>query len=108
MNDKTGYIGVNKLDDGSFFVEIVYNYAKMEFYVNEEQMPLVMANSLIIINSIEYNDTLIKLEYDALTSNGSELTYELDKPVDSESMFSQYLQEYVAEEDVEIALPDAE
>ena len=49
-----------------------------------------------------------KLEYDDLTSNGSELTYELDKPVDSESMFSQYLQEYVAEEDVEIALPDAE
>mgnify|MGYP003295688649 CR=1 FL=1 len=107
-NDKEGYIGISKTVDDNYFVEIVYNYSKIEFYVNETDMPVVMANSLIIINSIEYNDTLIKLEYDALTSNGSELTYELDKPVDSESMFSQYLQEYVAEEDVEIALPDAE
>ena len=32
FNNKTGYIGINKLDDGNFFVTIIYNYSKIEFY----------------------------------------------------------------------------
>lgn len=108
LNNKIGYVGVNKLDDGSFFVEIVYNYSKMEFYTTEEDLPIVMANSLIIINSIKYNDSLIKMEFDEMNSDGREVIYELDKPEDSESTFDQFLQEYVEEEKTEIALPDAE
>ena len=38
LNDKTGDIGINKLDDGSFFATIVYNYAKMEFYTTYENI----------------------------------------------------------------------
>ena len=108
LNGKTGYIGINKLDDNSFFVQIVYNYSKIEFYSNYEDMPIVISNSLIMLNSIKYNDTLIKNELDDTTSDGREVKYELDKPVDSESMFSQYLQEYVEPEETEIVLPDGE
>lgn len=108
LNNKTGYIGVNKLDNGSFFVEIVYNYSKIEFITNEEDLPVVMANSLIIIKSIKYNDNLIKMELDDTSGDGREVTYELDKPEDSESTFSQFLQEYVEEEKTEVVLPDAE
>lgn len=108
FNGKEGYIGVNKLDDGSFFVEIVYNYAKIEFYTNEYDMSFVISNSLILINSIKYNDNMIKITLDNTNSDGREVTYELDKPDDSKSTFSQYLQEYVEEEKVEVVLPDLE
>ena len=108
LNNKTGYIGVNKLDDGLFFVSIIYNYSKIEFYVNSEDLPFVMANSLIIINSIKYNDNLIKMELEETTGDGREVKYELDKPEDSKSTFSQYLQEYVEFEKEEVILPDEE
>ena len=108
LNGKTGYIGINKLDDNSFFVQIVYNYSKIEFYSNYEDMPIIVSNSLIMLNSIKYNDNLIKDELDDTTSDGREVKYELDKPVDSESMFSQYLQEYVEPEETEVVLPDGE
>jgi len=108
LNNKTGYIGINKLDDGSFFVEIVYNYSKIEFYACEEDLPMIISNSLIIVNSIKYNDTLIKIKLDNNSNDGREVKYELDKPKDSESTFNQYLQEYVEPENNEVVLPDGE
>lgn len=108
LNNKTGYIGINKLDDGNFFVEIVYNYSKIEFYANEEDLQVILANSLIIIKSVRYNDNLIKIELDKTANEGREIKYELDKPEDSESTFSQYLQEYVEPDEEEVVLPDVE
>lgn len=107
-NNKVGYVGINKLDDGCFFVEIVYNYAKIEFYSDEDKMPFILANSLIIVNSVKYNDNLIKNELDSSTNDGREVAYELDKPDGSESTFSQYLQEFVENVESEVVLPDAE
>ncbi|MBQ2872789.1 MAG: membrane lipoprotein lipid attachment site-containing protein [Bacilli bacterium] len=108
LNNKTGYVGVSKLDDGSFFVNIVYNYSKIEFYTNEENLPFIISNSLIIINSIKFNDNLIKIELEKITSDNREVKYELDKPDDSKSTFNQYLQEFVDEEESEVLLPDIE
>lgn len=108
LNNKLGYIGISKLEDGSFFVEIVYNYSKIEFYTNEENMPVIISNCLIIINSIKYNDVLIELELDGLVNSGMEIKYELDKPKDSISTFDQYLQEYIDDTEEEIVLPDVD
>ena len=108
LNDKTGYVGINKVDDGSYFVEIVYNYSKMEFYSSEENLPFIISNSLMIINSIKFNDNLIKIELEKITNDNREIKYELDKPDDSKSTFNQYLQEYVEEEESEVILPDME
>lgn len=106
LNDKTGYIGINRLDDGTFFGVIVYNYSKSEFYASQEDLPVIVANSLIIQNSIKFNDELIKISLLSSNTDGREIRYELDKPKDSESTFSKYLQEYVAEEDNDVELPD--
>lgn len=108
LNGKTGYIGINKLDDGSFFVLIVYNYSKIEFYASEEDLPIITSSSLMILNSIKYNDNLIKMELDNNTGDNREVKYELDKPKDSESTFSQYLQEVDEGEETEVDLPDSE
>lgn len=108
LNNKSGYIGIKKIDDDSYFGEIVYNYSKIEFYSNYYDMPFVISNSLMILNSIKYNDNLIKLELDIASNDGREVKYELDKPDDSGSTFSQVLQEYVEPEETDVVLPDSE
>ncbi len=106
MNGKTGYIGVNKVEDDLYFCETVYNYSKIEFYSNSEDLPYILANTLMMQKSIKYNDNLISMELDSNDSDGRELKYELDSPKDSESTFSDYLQEYVPEEEPEVTLPE--
>lgn len=106
LDGKTGYIGINKIEEDLYFVEIVYNYSKMEFYSDLDELPIILANALIMQKSIKYNDSLISMELESNVSDGRELKYELDSPKDSESTFSDYLQEYVAEEKPEVELPD--
>lgn len=108
LNNKSGYIGIKKIDDDTYFGEIVYNYSKIEFYCSYNDMPLVISNSLMILNSIKYNDNLIELELDVDVNDGREVKYELDKPEDSGSTFSQVLQEYVEPEETDVVLPDSE
>lgn len=106
LNDKTGYIGIDKVLDDMYLVEIVYNYSKVEFYSDLNDLPFILANSLIVQRSIKYNDNLISLELGNSTNDGREFKYELDGPKDSQSTFSDYLQEYVPDEVEDVELPD--
>ena len=106
LDGKTGYIGINKIEDNLCFCEIVYNYSKIEFYADMEDLPVMMAYALIMQKSIKFNDNLISVELESGVSDGKEIKYELDSPKDSESTFSDFLQEYVPEEEPEVELPD--
>ena len=106
LDGKTGYIGINKVEDDLYFCEIVYNYSKTEFYADNDDLPFVLANTLIMQKSIKYNDNLISMELESNVSDGREVKYELDSPKDSKSTFSDTLQEYVPEEKTEIVLPE--
>ena len=102
---KEGYIGIDK-KNSDYFVKIVYNYSKVEFYVDEYNLNNVIANSLVILNNINYNDDLIEKILSYSSDLSGEVTYELDKPNDNESTFLKYLEEYTSEE--EDILPDGE
>ena len=106
LNNKTGYIGINKVEDDLYFCEIVYNYSKSEFYSDLRDLPDILANVLIIQKSIKYNDSLIAMKLNDTAYEGREVKYQLDSPKDSESTFSDYLQEYVPDEVEEVELPD--
>lgn len=106
LNGKTGYIGINKIEDDLYFCETIYNYSKIEFYADMNDLPYILANTLMMQKSIKYNDNLISMELDSDVSDGREVKYELDSPKDSESTFSDYLQEYVPDEEPEVALPE--
>ena len=106
LNGKTGYVGINKVEDDLYYCEIIYNYSKTEFYSNMDDLPYILANTLIMQKSIKYNDNLISMELDSNVSDGRELKYELDSPKDSESTFADYLQEYVPDDDTEVTLPE--
>ena len=77
----------------------------MEFYAELDELSLIVANSLIIQKSIKYNDSLISLELENRASDGVEVTYELDSPKDSKSVFSDYLQD-VVEDETDDELPE--
>ena len=59
INGKIGSIEINKKDD-KYFIEMVYNYAKIEGYVQEKNLGIAVANSLYILNSISYNDQILE------------------------------------------------
>lgn len=101
--EKMGYVLVKKNTD-DYYLKIVYNYAKIEANVKEELLNDVMANSMIILNSIDYNDNLIKkiLEEEYYSSAAEE--YKIKKPENTTSKFSEYLSEYVQDE--EVIIPD--
>ena len=106
LNNKTGYIGIDKKEDDLYFAEVVYNYSKVEFYAKYDELPLILANALLIQRSIKYNDNLIDLELSNSNNDGREIKYELDGPKDNQSTFSDVLQEYIPEETPEVVLPD--
>ena len=66
---KKGYINITEKDD-SYYVEIKYNYGKIEAYSSEENLTTVVMNSLYILKTLDFNDVVIdsligenKIEY---------------------------------------------
>ena len=57
-DDKSGFINITK-EDNQFFVEMEYNYAKMEAYVKEKDLSRTVRRMCIILNSFKYNDKVI-------------------------------------------------
>lgn len=102
-DDKTGYLKISYLEDKDlYYIKIVYNYAKIESYVPKIKIDNVLANSMIILDSIDYNDILIKKILDEEYVSGIEKEYKIKKPKDTESRFSEYLSEYVQNEESKI------
>lgn len=102
--EKMGYVKITEEEENKYFIKIVYNYAKIEAYTTKTKINKILANSMIILDSIDYNDNLIKkiLEDEYFSSIDKE--YKINKPENTESKFSEYLSEYVQEE--ESTIPD--
>lgn len=91
-----GYISIVE-NENNYYLKIIYNYAKIESYVEKKDLVDIISYSTIILNSIIYNDNLISNFIEKGETYSNEIAYELEKPENSESKFSQYLQEYVQE-----------
>lgn len=60
INGKHGYIEINKQDD-RYFVEFMYNYAKVEALVDEKGIGDVILNASNILSTIQFNESVISL-----------------------------------------------
>ena len=103
---KTGYVIIEEQTNGKYYIKIIYNYAKIESYIEKTQINKVLANSMIILDSIDYNETIIKNIIEEEYSVGTDKEYEIDKPKGVESKFSEYLSEYVEQEETVPELPE--
>jgi len=60
INDKVGYLEINKVNN-RYLIEFMYNYAKIEALVYEEDINDVVLNSTYILSTIKFNKNVIKL-----------------------------------------------
>ncbi len=89
FEDKYGYLEINELEDGKYFIEIMYNYAKIEVIVREIDVKIAVSNSLSILSSIDFNNDVLKNLLDEEVSQFSEFEIDIFETVTTTD--SQYL-----------------
>lgn len=92
-DNKMGYIKIKEEND-NFFVEILYNYAKMEVYTKKSYLKNIITYSTIILTSIEYNDEIIESIVNENYFSSMETEYKISKPEIKGETFEQYQEEY--------------
>lgn len=58
-DDKTGYLEINKVDD-KYYIEMMYNYVKVEAYVSKQELVDSISSISYILSSIKYNDNIVE------------------------------------------------
>lgn len=93
-DDKLGYIEVRKVDN-DYYVQILYNYAKVETVVNKNKLNDTIANSLTMLKSIIYKQKIIGVMLNKNEiGNDKEEVFTLFKPKNNTSEFLQYVENY--------------
>ncbi len=92
-NGHFGYVDISKIDE-KYFVEIMYNYAKIEAYVNEDNLYDSFFNMCYILSTIDYYDSAIsyKLSNKDLVTGSEEFNIFTSKK-DTDN-FLEYVEEF--------------
>ncbi|MEI3529671.1 MAG: hypothetical protein V8Q75_01175 [Bacilli bacterium] len=64
INGKKGYVEILKLDNKQYYVEFMYNYAKIEAIVNKSDINEVILNASYILSTVKFNDNVIRIMLD--------------------------------------------
>ncbi len=59
-NNIEGYLEINLKENNKYLIEIMYNYAKIEVMVDNDQINRTLINAINILKSIKYNATIIE------------------------------------------------
>lgn len=60
IGNKQGYIEINNYKNNQYLIEIMYNYAKIEVVVYEEDIKSSVAYAMVVLSSVTYNDYVIE------------------------------------------------
>ena len=85
-NGKDGYIQIDEKDN-KYFIQFVYNYAKMEAYVNKKQLVDVVNNMCSVLRTVKYNDKVLESLIGENKLNYKEEDYTLFKADSSKESF---------------------
>lgn len=58
-NDKSGYIQIDE-DNNKYFVQYVFNYVKIEAYVDKNELTSCINNMSYILRSVKFNRTIVE------------------------------------------------
>ena len=92
-NGKKGYLKILK-SDNKLFVEMNYNYAKIEVYTDKDHLNEVVMNSSYVLSSMKFNDSLLNKLYEQGDLNSKEETYHLFENNGDDGNFLKYVEEY--------------
>ena len=104
LKDKSGYIAIKNTQDEKYLVEIAYNYAKIEVIVEEPHLNATVSEAMIILSSIEYNDSFLRGLTEESLLNYKEESVDIFKKgatTDSNKLL-QYIDDYDGTEDYEV------
>lgn len=96
--DKTGYVEIKLLENNKYLIEIMYNYAKIEVMVEENLINKTLINSISILNSIRYNDSVIER---LLSDNELDYTEEVFELFENDKINSDILEYEKENENIE-------
>lgn len=88
-----GYIDIIEVDN-KYFVEVVYNYAKIETIVSKSSLNDAFLNICCILSTIKFNDNVINYK---LSNSGFDLSTEefsIFKSKKNDDNFLKYVEEY--------------
>ena len=93
FNDIPGYLEVN-VKEGKYLIEIMFNYAKIEVIVDRRYLNEAIANALIILSTIRFNDDIVSsMMSDNMQIFGEE-QFNIFETNRGESNFLQHLEDY--------------
>lgn len=108
-NNKEGFLEIREEND-NFFIEMMYNYAKIEVLVEEKDIKEAVTNISYILSSLRYNKNVISNLIDEDVLDFEEKTYTLAKPKEEMETKNilEYAEEYDNYKDVNNELPDTD
>ena len=93
-NGKEGYIEVKTVDEDNYFLRMEYNYSKIESYVSKDNLNDVVYDSIRILSSVSYNDTIINSLIGDNILNYQEENFTLFESKREDGTFLDYIEEY--------------
>ena len=99
---KEGYVDIKEKKD-KLYVQMVYNYAKIETYVEKRNLKGAIEHMSYMLSSVEFNDSLLKKMQESGEFGTKEEVYKLFDNKGKEGNFLEYIEEYdkyEAEDDV--------
>lgn len=97
LNNKKGYLEINKIDD-KYFIEFMYNYAKIESLVNKNEIENVVLDASYILSTIKFNHNVIKLMLNSDFFTNREEVYDIFESKKEIENFLQYEEEEIIDE----------
>ncbi|MCI8671358.1 MAG: hypothetical protein HFI36_04920 [Bacilli bacterium] len=97
--DKKGYIEINNYEKDNYLIEIMYNYAKIEVMVFQEDIKEIVTYVMSIISSITYNDNVIKNTLSSSRLDEFEESFNIFEIVGSDN-YLQFSEEVVTDDRV--------
>ena len=100
QDNKNGYLEITELED-YYFVEFMYNYAKIEAHVLEKDLKETVTVMAYILNNVKYNDTILNTVIGENALDYDEETFNIFKPKRETGTFLKYDDLYQYEDDTE-------
>ena len=82
---------ITEKSEDKYFIEIMYNYAKIEVIVKKKDINAVVSNSMNVLSSIKFNDNILKTLLGDETSQLNEFEFNIFETTTT-STESDYLQ----------------
>lgn len=88
-NSKSGYLEITE-KGGLYLIEFVYNYAKIEAFVEKKDINNTVLNASYILSTIKYNKNIVKLSLEEILKNKEETYTDYTPKIKDEDSFLKY------------------